>query len=51
MEKEERKQSISEIIEEVRHEICENYCKYSDTYTDGDDLPEICKTKCPLDRL
>ena len=48
------KQSISEIINEVREDICNNFCKYSTEYDeldDFDDVPEICMTKCPLDRL
>lgn len=45
------RQSVTEIIEEVRHDFCQNFCKYADTYSDNDDLPEICKHRCPLDRL
>lgn len=47
-----RKQSASEVLEDVRDDICNNYCEYRNTvYEDG-----LCdKTRdggsCPLDRL
>lgn len=47
------KQSITEIIEEVKEAICSRYCKYPEKYTaeEWEDLfTEICKD-CPLDRL
>ena len=47
---EERKQTISEIIEEVKTDICDNYCKYPNEIRDEDELYDICK-KCPLVRL
>lgn len=28
--KEEKKQTIAEIVEEVKTDICDNYCKYPD---------------------
>jgi len=56
--------SITEIIELVKMDICDNYCKYPDRYginnydpTDldrdekfGQMIDEVCD-KCPLDRL
>lgn len=51
----EKEKTISEIIEEVKTDICMNYCKYPgarDEEKMGIELPEseICKN-CPLDRL
>lgn len=47
-----KKQSISEIIEEVKCEICDNYCKYPDLFTAEEEevLWGMCE-KCPLGRL
>lgn len=43
---------ISKIMEEVREDICDNYCKYRDT-ADDDFLCDIIRDggACPLDRL
>jgi hypothetical protein len=43
------KQTISEIVEEVKTEICDNYCKYPDVLPE-DVLWSNCE-KCPLGRL
>lgn len=48
--KQEKKQTISEIIEEVKCEICDNYCKYPNEIKDDEELYDICE-KCPLGRL
>lgn len=47
--------TVQEILEEVKDEICVNYCKYPDTWNEeaeGMDLSEseICQN-CPLNRL
>lgn len=46
---------VSDIIEEVKNEICKNYCKYEDmplTEMERDKITdEICGGKCPLNRL
>ena len=47
--------SVGEIIEEVKNDICNNYCKYPDTWDEekeGVELinSEVCD-KCPLNRL
>lgn len=44
--------TISQIIEEVGEDICDNYCKYRDT-ADEDNLCERTRNgeNCPLDRL
>ena len=43
---------ISKIMEEIREDICDNYCKYRDT-ADDDFLCDIIRDggTCPLDRL
>lgn len=45
-----RKQSITEIIEDLRTDFCNNYCKYAD---ECEDRAEEGKEPmpCPLDRL
>lgn len=51
----ETEKSIAKILEETAEEICNNYCKWPDTYDEemeGCELSEssICKD-CPLNRL
>ena len=41
--------SITQLLEEIRDEICAKACKYYDQ-VDGDEIYEICKT-CPLTRI
>lgn len=48
--KEDKKQTIPEIIEEVKIDICDNYCKYPNEIKDDEELNDICE-KCPLGRL
>lgn len=53
--RENKEQTISEIIEEVTDEICRFYCKWPDKWDEekeGTDLSEstLCKN-CPLGRL
>lgn len=47
--KEEKKQTIAEIVEEVKCEMCDNYCKYPDILPE-EVLWSECE-KCPLGRL
>ena len=55
---ENKEKTVSEIIKEVKAEICDNYCKYPaiyDTREDSDEnydrmLRDKC-TRCPLNRL
>lgn len=55
---ENKEKTVLEIIEEVRSEICDKYCKYSDInytreYSDGEYdkmMEEVCDN-CPLSRL
>lgn len=45
--------SITEIIEEVRYQMCDRYCKFPEQYTPEEweeVFEDICKD-CPLDRL
>lgn len=48
----ENQKSVTDLIEEVREEICNKYCKYYDMDHElaQDDLEEICKS-CPLNKL
>lgn len=44
--------TISDILQEVREDICDNYCKYRDT-SDDDCLCDVIREggACPLDIL
>lgn len=45
--------SVTDIIEEVKGQICDRYCKYPSQYTSEEweeVFEEIC-SDCPLDRL
>ena len=48
----ESQKTVSEIIEEIKAEICDDYCKYPKKYKDEDALLEsdTCN-RCPLNRL
>ena len=47
---------VHEIIEDVKTEICNNYCKYTNGYKDADDetfaerVNQYC-VDCPLNKL
>lgn len=43
--------TVFEIIEEVKTDICDNYCKYPEQYKDYDDMLDEQCDKCPLGRL
>lgn len=54
--KEEKAKTVSQIIEEVKNEICDKYCRYQTIYDadDEDELTEMMEKicfNCPLDRL
>lgn len=54
--KEEKAKTVSQIIEEVKNEICDKYCRYQTIYDadDEDELTEMMEkicVNCPLDRL
>lgn len=44
--------TVSEILQEIQEDICDNYCKYRDT-SDEDCLCDVLRRgdACPLDRL
>ena len=44
--------TVSDLLEDVRTDICDNFCKYS-VETEGitDLINEICVKKCPLNKL
>lgn len=47
----EERKTISDILEEVKEQMCDKYCKYSEQAKDEEELwNEICD-KCPLNRL
>ena len=47
-----RAQTVSEILEEVREDICDNYCKYRGTVDEDNCYDKIRDGRsCPLDRL
>lgn len=37
-------------LEEVKEDICDNYCKYPTEYEDNELLEVVCN-RCPLNRL
>ena len=47
--------SVTEIIEEVKDDICGNYCKYPDIWDEEAQGIELCESdicrNCPLNRL
>lgn len=45
-------ENISQMLEKIREDICDNYCKFRDT-ADEEYLCDVIRTgeKCPLDRL
>ena len=43
--------TIPEIIEEIKEQICDKYCKYPGEYKDPDELIEKECENCPLCRL
>lgn len=42
-------ETVADIIEEVKQEICKDYCKYADSLSE-EEMNEKC-IKCPLSRL
>ena len=43
--------TVSDIFEEIKSNMCDNYCKYSARYKDYDEMLEEVCSKCPLNRL
>ena len=49
---EEKKKSVTELIEEVCGDICDNYCEYRHTADENAECEILrCGKKCPLDKL
>lgn len=48
---ENKEKTVSEIIEEVRSEICDNYCKYMDSVVSDEEVILKHCDDCPLNRL
>lgn len=50
-----KEQSITEIIEEVKNEICNYYCKWPDQWDEGKEGITLADStlcaNCPLERL
>lgn len=50
-----KKPSITEQIEEIKDDICRNYCKWPDLWDEEAEQMELCESKhcqnCPLNRL
>lgn len=47
----EEPKTITEIMEEVSSEICNNYCKYQNEMMYSDEMLETKCSECPLNRL
>ncbi|MEG2101426.1 MAG: LuxR C-terminal-related transcriptional regulator [Flavobacterium sp.] len=47
-----KKESVGKMLEKIREDICDNYCKYRDT-SDEEELCDVIRDgrECPLDRL
>ena len=45
-----KEKSITQILDDVKSEICDKYCKYPFEVEDEADLDKICEN-CPLERL
>lgn len=43
--------SVTDLIEEVREDICNKYCKYAEKGMVSDETIEDICTKCPLNKL
>ena len=47
----EHEKTITEIFEEIKSNICDNYCKYPSEITEHDEMIETKCSECPLNRL
>ena len=45
-----RKESVTELIDQVKEDICKNYCKYAEECEERLENGEELR-KCPLDKL
>lgn len=46
----ENQKSVTDLIEEVRAEICDKYCKYRDRELGDNEIEKLCEN-CPLNKL
>lgn len=46
----ERVKTVTDILEEVSSEICNNYCKYQNEMMYSDEMLETKCSECPLNR-
>lgn len=46
----EQKKTVSQVIEEVKEQMCEDYCRYPNELLNEEDLLDVC-TVCPLNKL
>ena len=42
--------ALSQVLDDVKEKMCDEYCKYPNEYEDNEILEVICE-KCPLNRL
>ena len=51
----EKPRSLSEQLEEIKDDICRNYCKWSDIWDEETEGIELCESEhcqnCPLNRI
>lgn len=47
----EEPKTITEFFNEIKSNICDNYCKYPSEIKDYDELIETVCSKCPLRKL
>ena len=47
---EQESKTVSQIIEEVKEQICDDYCRYPRELLNEEDLTDTCTT-CPMNRL
>ena len=47
----EEPKTITEFFDEIKSNICDNYCKYPSEIKDYDELIETVCSKCPLRKL
>lgn len=47
--------TVTEEIEQIKEDMCRNYCKYPDTWDENVEGCELCESdvcrECPLNRL
>ena len=48
---ESQKRRLEEFFDEIKSNICDNYCKYPSEIKDYDELIETVCSKCPLRKL